>query len=185
MKTADEAAIENLLTGDKSAFNDLVIRHQMAVMRLCHFVCGEYDTAANLVKRAFLAFANNVVQHRNRGDMHEVLVDHAVAELLAWIKRGSQLISPLSENAKKITAAFFLPAEDIELLENRSLDEIRNYSIRVATVLQKAPPYLKLVAGLKIFENRSMANIAKLTESSPEEAKECMVRFRSFVLGDG
>jgi DNA-directed RNA polymerase specialized sigma24 family protein len=185
VKTEDELAIERTLQGDKEAFLDLVRRHRIAVMRLCHFTCGDYDTAAVLVKRAFLSFANSMADYRNKGDMHDLLIDHAAKELKAWIKRGAQLASQGGGYEEKLKEAFFFPAEEMARLGKRSLDEVVNYTVKVARMMRRVPPDVKLTAGLKIFEKRSYINIAAVLGIEKREVEAAMEKFRKAVLGSG
>jgi DNA-directed RNA polymerase specialized sigma24 family protein len=183
MKTSDETAIEKTLAGDQSAFAGIVSRHQLEVMRLCLFVTGEFDTANNLVKRSFLSFANNMVSYRNAGDVHPLLIDHAAGELLAWIRRGAQTVSPAGSDSEKLAKAFFFPAEEMKRLQNTTLEQIRDYSIRVSSAMSSLPPMQKLVAGLSFFEGRKYLNISVLTSLSHDEVAGLIAQFRKSVLG--
>ncbi|MFA4985134.1 MAG: hypothetical protein WC712_00990 [Candidatus Brocadiia bacterium] len=183
MKTEDEIAIEKTLSGEASAFGDIVTRHRFAVMRLCLFVCGEHDTASNMVKRAFLAFANNIVQFRAKGDMHPFLVDAAAREILLWAKRGSPPVSRIEDNKQKLVDSFFIPADGMANLEGRSVQEFRDYCIRVTEALTKIPSLTKLVVALKLFETRSFNSIALVLSIPETEVREHVDLFRKSVLG--
>ncbi|GAB4167289.1 MAG: hypothetical protein Kow00107_11810 [Planctomycetota bacterium] len=184
MKTSDELAIEKTLAGEPKAFGEIVVRHQMAVFRLCHFVCGDIDTANNLVKRSFLAFANNMVSYRNSGDMHPFLIEHAVAELQSWIARGAQLVHAGGDDEEKLKKSFFFPAEEMPRLQNTSLEQIQSYSIRVVAAVRPLPPLQKLVVGLCFFEEMSYLKISSLVGLSVETVAEYIDDFRRAVLGE-
>ncbi len=183
IKTDDELAIEKTLEGNPEGFVDLVLRRQVPIMRLCHFVCGDLDTARNLVKRTFLAFANKMADYRTRGNMHTLLIEHAATELSQWIRRGAQPVSNGDDYEGKLRDSFYFPAEELARLESKSLDEIREYSVRVALVIRKIPPQLKLAAGLKIFENLPYERIAVLLNTSVAEVRGSVSKFRFAVLG--
>ena len=182
MKTIDEEAISKTLDGNPEAFSEIVIRHQMAVMRLCLFVCGEYDTASRLVKRTFLAFANNMVSYRYKGDVHDDMMNHACEEIDSWIKRGEQLISPIEGLENKLKGAFYIPAEEIERIQNATVEQVQAYSIRVAMALKKLPPQIKIVAGLKMFERRAYSDIADILDIPVAQVESRLEKFRAALM---
>ncbi|MDZ7814456.1 MAG: protein kinase [Planctomycetota bacterium] len=183
MKTIDELAIEKTLNGEAEAFADIVMRHRMAVMRLCLFACGEYETASRMLRRTFLAFANHMVSHRNQGDVHNLLINHAAQVISSWEKRGSRRVGKIENLRNNLEQAFYFPSEELERLKNTSMAELQKSFVNVAVALGKYPVHQKLVMGLKAFEGRSYNNIAKLSGIDPKKIQTIVEDFRKSILG--
>lgn len=52
VRLEERAAIEACLTGDASAFDALVIRHQKSIQRVCYRFTGNAEDAADLARRS-------------------------------------------------------------------------------------------------------------------------------------
>jgi len=153
-KEAEDAAVEAARRGDREAFDELVVRHQRSVYRLCYRYVNDHADANDLTQEAFLKAWRGIGRFRGRSRFSTWLYRIAVNACLNFRAARKAKTTELPEALPDPR-----PAESEKLLE-------REQARRVREAVARLPEKQRLTLILKIYDDLTHQEVAKMLGSS-------------------
>jgi len=153
-REAEDAAVEAAQRGDREAFDDLVVRHQRTVYRLCYRYVNDHADANDLTQEVFLKAWRGIGRFRGGSRFATWLYRIAVNACLNFRAARKAKTTELPE-----TLPDPRPAESETLLE-------RERARRVREAVARLPEKQRLTLILKIYDDLTHQEVAKVLGSS-------------------
>jgi len=152
----ERAAIEACLSGDASAFDVLVVRHQRSIQRVCYRFTGNTEDAADLTQEVFVKAYRSLPRFRGTSAFSTWLYRIAVNACLSF------------KASRKNRADEWDEDYDIAA-EGPSAEESLDASLNAETVrkaLDTLPEKQRVTVIMKVLEERTHAEVAEILGSN-------------------
>ena len=177
-EVADDGLVEKCQSGDNQAFDELMRRHQTAVLKIALSIVRDKQDAEDEVQNAFWKAYQHINQFQRDSKFSTWLTRIVVNQCLMRLRQGRR--------AKFAYLDDVLPGEEIAAFELRDVRQSPEESFgqtEVASVLSKeirrTPPLLRTVFLLRDVEEKPMAEVAKDLGISVAAAKSRLLRART------
>ena len=175
---ADDGLVEKCQSGDNQAFDELMRRHQTAVLKIALSIVRDKQDAEDEVQNAFWKAYEHINQFQRDSKFSTWLTRIVVNQCLMRLRQGRR--------AKFAYLDDVLPGEEIAAFELRDVRQSPEDSFgqtEVARVLSKeirrTPPLLRNVFLLRDVQEKPMAEVAKDLGISVAAAKSRLLRART------
>jgi RNA polymerase sigma-70 factor (ECF subfamily) len=152
----ERAAIEACLSGDVSAFDGLVERHQKTIQRVCYRFTGNAEDAADLTQEVFVKAYRSLPKFRGTSAFSTWLYRIAVNACLSF--KASRKNRADEWDGDHDVAAEGPTAED-------ALDSRMNAET-VRAALETLPEKQRMTVIMKVLEERTHAEVAEILGSN-------------------
>lgn len=152
----ERAAIEACLSGDASAFDVLVVRHQKSIQRVCYRFTGNTEDAADLTQEVFVKAYRSLPKFRGTSAFSTWLYRIAVNACLSF------------KASRKNRADDWDEDHDI-VAEGPSAEESLDSRMNAETVrkaLDTLPEKQRVTVIMKVLEERTHAEVAEILGSN-------------------
>ncbi len=152
----ERAAIEACLSGDASAFDALVVRHQKSIQRVCYRFTGNSEDAADLTQEVFVKAYRSLPKFRGTSAFSTWLYRIAVNACLSF------------KASRKNRAEEWDEDHDIAA-DGPSAEESLDASLNAETVraaLDALPEKQRVTVIMKVLEERTHAEVAEILGSN-------------------
>ena len=152
----ERAAIEACLSGDASAFDVLVVRHQKSIQRVCYRFTGNTEDAADLTQEVFVKAYRSLPKFRGTSAFSTWLYRIAVNACLSF------------KASRKNRAEDWDEDHDI-VAEGPTAEESLDSRMNAETVrkaLDTLPEKQRVTVIMKVLEERTHAEVAEILGSN-------------------
>jgi len=164
---ADVALVERYLAGDTTAFDEIMIRYERQIYRVCYRFVENRDDAMDLAQEVFIKAFEHLSTFRRESSLKTWLYRIAMNHCINHVKKHSQEFVEVSEYTGKIQASTQVQLEDREQREH------------FRRMVKRLPPKQKAILELRINEQLSYEEIAKMSGRSVSTIKASVF----FALG--
>ena len=147
---ADAQLVERYLAGDATAFDEMMLRHQRRIYRLCYRFVENHEDAMDLAQDVFIKAFEHLENFRRESSFKTWLCQIALNHCSNHVKRHSQDFVELNEYTGSVRASAQSQLEDREERE------------QFRRLLQRLPLKQKAILELRINEQLSYEEIAKI-----------------------
>ena len=156
----DRELAERFRSGDRSAFDVLVRKHQKGVWRVVHRYVKRDADAKDVTQLVFVRAFKGLGAFRGAASVRSWLYRIAINCALSWIRdHRRELPTEIAENS--LTA---MPVAPGRIAENQDGSRLR-------AAIAQLPPKQKLVLELRVFDDLSFKEVAELADCSENTAK--------------
>ena len=156
----DRELAERFRSGDRSAFELIVRRHQKGVWRMVRRYVKHDADAADVTQQVFVRAFKGLVAFRGAATVRSWLYRIAINCALTWI-RDHRREQPAEIDEDSLTQMPQAPA-------NIASDQD---GARLRAAIAQLPPKQKLVLELRIFDDLSFKEVAELADCTENTAK--------------
>ena len=182
----DFSLIRDFLSGDKSAFDRLVVKNQDAVFNVCLKILSDYDEAADIAQETFIRVYKNLGKFKFESEfttwIYRIAVNLCKTRISSLRYRIMKKSLRFKTNVNNDTNC-----EEIEILDNDNNPEniySRNeMKQRIDEALAILPPDEKILITLRDIEGKSYELISEITGIKMGTVKSKISRGRQ-VLRD-
>src|SRR6266478_7786886 len=115
---ADATLVDRYLSGDMSAFDELMIRYVRQIYRVCYRFVENRDDAMDLAQEVFIKAFEHLPTFRRESSLKTWLYRIAMNHCINHVKKHSQEFVEVSEYTGKIPASTQVQLEDREQREH-------------------------------------------------------------------
>src|SRR5215831_18788958 len=155
----DVELIEQYLAGDLTAFDKLMVRYSRPVYRVCYGFVENREDAMDLAQDVFIKAFEHLTSFRRESSLKTWLYRIAMNHCINHVKKHSQDFVEVSEYTGSVRATVQSQLEDRE-----QRDRFRH-------LVQQLPPKQKAILELRINEQLSYEEIAKISGRSVSTIK--------------
>jgi len=175
---ADDTLVRLCQAGDNGAYDELVRRHQRAVMKIALSIVRDKQDAEDEVQNAFFKAYEHIGQFQQDAKFSTWLTRIVVNQCLMRLRQGRRAkFAYLDEVGTHEDAA------PVELRDGRQSPEATLGQAQVAAVLRseirRTPPLLRHVFLLRDVQERPMSDVAEDLGISVAAAKSRLLRARA------
>jgi RNA polymerase sigma-70 factor (ECF subfamily) len=156
---ADTELVERYLTGDMAAFDELMIRYERQVYRVCYRFVENRDDAMDLAQEVFIKAFEHLGSFRRESSLKTWLYRIAVNHCINHVKKHSQEFVEVDERTGSVPASVQSQLEDREQREH------------FRRLVKRLPPKQKAILELRINEHLSYEEIANISGRSVSTIK--------------
>jgi RNA polymerase sigma-70 factor (ECF subfamily) len=151
---ADQELVDRFRAGERRAFDELVRRHERAILRVIARYVRDAEEARDLAQRAFVQAFQRIDTFRGDAAFRTWVYRIAVNLALSYVRRPRLVIAPLVDQ----------PSEEDTRPDG---DTRRQLRAAVATL----PPKQRLTVELRVFEDLSFREVGEIVGCSEDAAK--------------
>jgi len=151
---ADDQVVERYLTGDMTAFDELMIRYERQIYRICYRFVNNRDDAMDLAQEVFIKAFEHLGSFRRESSMKTWLYRIAMNHCINHVKKNAREFVEITESVGSIRATVH---SDMEKREQR--EQFRR-------LVKKLPPKQKAILEMRIHEQLSYEEIATMSGRS-------------------
>jgi RNA polymerase sigma-70 factor, ECF subfamily len=155
----DTELVERYLTGDMSAFDELMIRYERQIYRVCYRFVENREDAMDLAQEVFIKAFEHLGSFRRESSLKTWLYRIAINHCINHVKKHSQEFVEVTESIGSVRASVHTQLEDKEQRE-----EFRR-------LVKQLPPKQKAILELRINEQLSYEEIANISGRSVSTIK--------------
>ena len=174
---ADRTLVTRYLAGDMVAFDELMIRHERQVYRLCFRFVRHHEDAMDLTQEVFIKAFENLRAFRGDARFKTWLYRVAVNHCLNHVKKHSREFVEVDENLGSVD-----PAIHNQLLKKERREIVRG-------LMERLPPKQKAILQLRMNDNLSYEEIAGIVGRSVSTVKSSVFfalnKLRKMAQGAG
>ncbi len=156
---ADATLVERYLAGDTTAFDEIMIRYERQIYRVCYRFVENRDDAMDLAQEVFIKAFEHLSTFRRESSLKTWLYRIAMNHCINHVKKHSQEFVEVSEYTGSIQASTQVQLEDREQREH------------FRRMVKRLPPKQKAILELRINEQLSYEEIAKMSGRSVSTIK--------------
>jgi RNA polymerase sigma-70 factor (ECF subfamily) len=156
----DRELAERFRSGDRSAFDLIVRRHQKGVWRVVRRYIKRDADAKDVTQQVFVRAFKGLASFRGAATVRSWLYRIAINCALSWI-RDHRREQPTEIDEDALTA---LPIAPARIASDQD-------GTRLRAAIAQLPPKQKLVLELRVFDDLSFKEVAELAECSENTAK--------------
>jgi len=156
---ADAQLVERYLAGDATAFDEMMIRHQRRIYRICYRFVENREDAMDLAQDVFIKAFEHLENFRRESSFKTWLCQIALNHCSNQVKKHSQDFVEVNEYTGSVRASAQYQLEDREERE------------QFRRLLKRLPPKQKAILELRINEQLSYEEIAKISGRSVSTIK--------------
>ena len=155
----DLALVERYTNGDMTAFDELMIRYERQIYRLCYRFTSNADDARDLAQDVFVKAFEHLAGFRKESSLKTWLYRIATNHCINHVKTNTPHFVEVTETMRQTqsTAQF-----ELETKEQRE---------QFRLMVRKLPPKQRAILELRIHEQLSYEEIAKMSNRSVSTIK--------------
>jgi RNA polymerase sigma-70 factor (ECF subfamily) len=153
-RNQDAALVERYLAGDMTAFDELMIRYERQIYRVCYRFVDNRDDAMDLAQEVFIKAFEHLPSFRSESSVKTWLYRIAVNHCINHKKKHSQEFVEVTEDTGSVR-----PSVHMRLEEQEQRAHFRR-------MVQQLPPKQKAILELRINEQLSYEEIAQISGRS-------------------
>jgi len=158
-RDADLSLVERYLGGDLTAFDEIMIRYERQIYRLCYRFTSNADDARDLAQDVFIKAFENLASFRKESSLKTWLYRIATNHCINHVKANTRQFVEVTESMKQTRATALGGLEDRE-----QRDHFRH-------MVTKLPPKQRAILELRIHEQLSYEEIATMSNRSVSTIK--------------
>src|SRR5215471_6074559 len=151
---ADAELVERYLAGDMTAFDELMIRYERQIYRVCYRFVENRDDAMDLAQEVFIKAFEHLGSFRRESSLKTWLYRIAMNHCINHVKKHSQEFVEVTEYTGSVHSSIQSQLEDRE-----QRDQFRR-------MVKLLPPKQKAILELRINEQLSYEEIARMSGRS-------------------
>ena len=156
----DRELAERFRTGDRSAFDEIVRRHQKGVWRVVRRYVKSDADAKDVTQQVFVRAFKGLAAFRGAASVRSWLYRIAINCALSWL-RDHRREQPSEIAEDSLTA---MPIAPSRIAEGQD-------GVRLRAAIEQLPPKQKLVLELRVFDDLSFKEVAELADCTENTAK--------------
>src|SRR5438477_8667877 len=117
-KDVDLSLVERYLAGDMTAFDELMLRYERQIYRVCYRFVENRDDASDLAQEVFIKAFEHLPTFRRQSSLKTWLYRIAMNHCINHVKKHSREFVEVSEYTGKIQASTQIQLEDREQREH-------------------------------------------------------------------
>jgi RNA polymerase sigma-70 factor (ECF subfamily) len=156
---ADAALVERYLAGDMTAFDELMIRYERQIYRVCYRFVENRDDAMDLAQEVFIKAFEHLGTFRRESSLKTWLYRIAMNHCINHVKKHSQEFVEVADTIHSAGASVHSQLEDREQREH------------FRQLVKQLPPKQKAILELRINEHLSYDEIARISGRSVSTIK--------------
>ena len=156
---ADADLVERYLAGDMTAFDELMIRYERQIYRVCYRFVENREDAMDLAQDVFIKAFEHLATFRRESSLKTWLYRIAMNHCINHVKKHSQEFVEVEETTSRVPASVHAQMEDRE-----QRDQFRQ-------LVKQLPPKQKAILELRINEQLSYEEIATISGRSVSTIK--------------
>src|SRR5262245_49083276 len=156
---ADAQLVDRYLAGDASAFDEMMIRHQRRIYRVCYRFVNNREDAMDLAQDVFIKAFEHLESFRRDSSLKTWLCQIAMNHCINHVRKHSQDFVEVKED----TGSEW-PSVQLQLEDREEREQFRR-------LLKQLPPKRKAILELRINEQLSYEEIAKISGRSVSTIK--------------
>ena len=156
---ADAALVDRYLSGDMSAFDELMIRYERQVYRVCYRFVENRDDAKDLAQEVFIKVFEHLPSFRRESSLKTWLYRIAMNHCINHVKKHSHEFVEVTEYTGSISPSIQKHLEDQEQREH------------FRRLVKHLPPKQKAIVEMRINEQLSYEEIAHMSGRSVSTIK--------------
>src|SRR5262245_48706875 len=155
----DSDLVERYLGGDMTAFDELMIRYERQIYRVCYRFTENRDDAMDLAQEVFIKAFEHLPSFRRESSLKTWLYRIAMNHCINHVKKHSYEFVEVTEFTASVSPAIQSHLED---------QEQRDHFMRL---VKRLPPKQKAILEMRIHEQLSYDEIAKMSGRSVSTIK--------------
>src|SRR5438128_1793188 len=153
-QAADAGLVERYLSGDMTAFDELMIRYERQIYRVCYRFVENREDAMDLAQEVFIKAFEHLPTFRQESSLKTWLYRIAMNHCINHVKKHSQDFVEVTEYTGSVRATVQSQLEDREQRE------------QFRRLVKQLPPKQKAILELRINEQLSYEEIARISGRS-------------------
>jgi RNA polymerase sigma-70 factor, ECF subfamily len=150
----DAELVDRYLTGDTAAFDEIMIRYERQIYRICYRFVENREDAMDLAQDVFIKAFEHLATFRRESSLKTWLYRIAMNHCINYVKKHSQEFVEVTEYTSSVRATVHAQLEDREQRE------------QFRRLVKLLPPKQKAILELRINEQLSYEEIAKISGRS-------------------
>ena len=155
----DFTLIERYKSGDMTAFDELMIRYERQIYRLCYRFTSNADDARDLAQEVFIKAFEHLSDFRKESSLKTWLYRVATNHCINHVKSNTQQFVEVTETIRQTESTV-----QLELEEKQQREHFRR-------MVTKLPPKQRAILELRIHEQLSYEEIATMSNRSVSTIK--------------
>src|SRR3989442_8257265 len=151
---ADAGLVERYLSGDMTAFDEIMIRYERQIYRVCYRFVENRDDAMDLAQEVFIKAFEHLGSFRRESSLKTWLYRIAMNHCINHVKKHSQDFVEVTEYTGSVRATVQSQLEDREQRE------------QFQRLVKQLPPKQKAILELRNNEQLSYEEIARISGRS-------------------
>ena len=151
---ADNSIVDRYLAGDMTAFDELMIRYERQIYRVCYRFVNNRDDAMDLAQEVFIKAFEHLPNFRRESSMKTWLYRIAMNHCINHVKKNAREFVQITENVGSMSASVHSEMEEREKREQFRL------------LVKRLPPKQKAILEMRIHEQLSYEEIATMSVRS-------------------
>jgi RNA polymerase sigma-70 factor (ECF subfamily) len=156
---ADVDLVERYLAGDMTAFDELMIRYERQIYRVCYRFVENREDAMDLAQEVFIKAFEHLAGFRKESSLKTWLYRIAMNHCINHVKKQSHEFVEVTENIGQVRASVQSHLEEREQREH------------FRRLVKQLPPKQKAILELRINEQLSYEEIASISGRSVSTIK--------------
>src|ERR1043165_1570181 len=156
---ADLSLVERYLGGDLTAFDEIMLRYERQIYRLCYRFTSNAEDARDLAQDVFIKAFENLVTFRRESSLKTWLYRIATNHCINHVKGNTRQFVEVTDTTKQTRAT-----AQVVLEEQEQRDHFRH-------LVTKLPPKQRAILELRIHEQLSYEEIASMSNRSVSDRK--------------
>lgn len=170
---ADSGLVERYLAGDMTAFDELMIRYERQIYRVCYRFVNNRDDAMDLAQEVFIKAFEHLANFRRESSMKTWLYRIAMNHCINHVKKNAREFVEITDGIGSTHSSALADMEDREQREHFRL------------LVKRLPPKQKAILEMRINEQLSYEEIATMSGRSISTIKAsvffALKKFRKLV----
>ena len=150
----DAELVERYLSGDTAAFDEIMIRYERQIYRICYRFVENREDAMDLAQDVFIKAFEHLASFRRESSLKTWLYRIAMNHCINYVKKHKQEFVEVTEYTGSVHASMQAQLEDREQRE------------QFRRMVKLLPPKQKAILELRINEQLSYEEIAKISGRS-------------------
>jgi RNA polymerase sigma-70 factor (ECF subfamily) len=172
---ADSNLVERHIAGDMTAFDELMIRHERQIYRVCYRFVDNRSDANDLAQEVFIKAFENLASFRGESSLKTWLCRIAMNHCISHVKRTAREFVEITDAIGSFRSSVQADLEDRERRQE------------LHRLVQQLPPKQKAILELRIHEQLSYEEIASMSGRSVSTVKAsvffALAKLRKLVKG--
>lgn len=181
-----EDEVRRFQTGDKKAFDKLVLRYKDAIFNLCFRITGDYDEANDCAQESFIKVYKNIKGFQFKSSfstwLYRIAINTCKNHVSSLSYRMKQKMIRLGNPGHE-----YSDAGEIDIGDSSS-DPVKVYEkkeneILIQKAIKSLPAHARALIVLRDIEGKSYEEIAKITGLKHGTVKSQLARARQKLRG--
>src|SRR5215468_5387004 len=155
----DAELVERYLAGDTAAFDEIMVRYERQIYRICYRFVENREDAMDLAQEVFIKAFEHLGSFRRESSLKTWLYRIAMNHCINHVKKHSQEFVEVNESTGSVRASVHAQLEDREQRE------------QFRQLVKQLPPKQKAILEMRINEQLSYEEIAKISGRSVSTIK--------------